>query len=147
MLMKRGYSVNSGRKIAMLITALCVLPVVFVPHMSQLFPANACPATLLIALAAAAHQGWSANLFSTPADMFPSTAVSTVVGVGGAAGAVGGAAFTWIVKKNLSLHQLLVFSMAAAAYVVALAIFQILVPRLGEAIQSGPGSPLTPQKA
>lgn len=129
--MNRGHSVNSGRKFAMLITAVCVLPVVLVPHMSQLFPSNAWPATLLIALAAAAHQGWSANLFSTPADMFPSTAVSTVVGIGGAAGAVGGAAFTWIVKRNLSLHQLLVFSMAAGAYVVALAIFQVLVPRLG----------------
>jgi ACS family hexuronate transporter-like MFS transporter len=125
-LMNRGMSVNNGRKIAMLIMALCVIPVVFVPHMSSLFPTNAWPATLLIALAAAAHQGWSANLFSTPADMFPSTAVSTVVGIGGAAGALGGAAFTWIVKHNLSLHQLLVFSMAAAAYVVALAIFQLL---------------------
>jgi ACS family hexuronate transporter-like MFS transporter len=132
-LMNRGMSVNNGRKIAMLIMALCVIPVVFVPHMSSLFPTNAWPATLLIALAAAAHQGWSANLFSTPADMFPSTAVSTVVGIGGAAGALGGAAFTWIVKHNLSLHQLLVFSMAAAAYVVALAIFQLLVPRLGQA--------------
>jgi ACS family hexuronate transporter-like MFS transporter len=130
-LMNRGYSVNSGRKLAMLICALCVLPVVMVPHMSALFPSNAWPATLLIALAAAAHQGWSANIFSTPGDMFPSTAISTVVGIGGAAGAVGGAAFTWIVKQNLSLHQLLVFSMAAGAYVVALAIFQLLVPRLG----------------
>jgi ACS family hexuronate transporter-like MFS transporter len=130
-LMNRGMSVNKGRKTAMLVTALCVLPVVFVPHMSALFPTNAWPATLLIALAAAAHQGWSANLFSTPADMFPSTAVSTVVGIGGAAGALGGAAFTWIVKRNLSLHQLLVFSMAAGAYVIALAIFQMLVPRLG----------------
>lgn len=131
-LMNRGMSVNNGRKIAMLIMAVCVIPVVFVPHMSSLFPSNAWPATLLIALAAAAHQGWSANLFSTPADMFPSTAVSTVVGIGGAAGALGGAAFTWIVKRNLSLHQLLVFSMAAAAYVIALTIFQLLVPRLGQ---------------
>ncbi len=131
MLMSRGFSVNKGRKFAMLAMALCVLPVIFVPHMSQLFPTNAWPATLLIALAAAAHQGWSANLFSTPGDMFPSTAVSTVVGVGGAAGAVGGALFTWIVKKNLSLHQLLVFSMAAGAYVLALALFHLLVPRLG----------------
>jgi ACS family hexuronate transporter-like MFS transporter len=133
-LMNRGHTVNTGRKFAMLVCALCVLPVVFVPHMSALFPANAWPATLLIALAAAAHQGWSANLFSTPGDMFPSTAVSTVVGFGGAAGAIGGACFTWIVKKNLSLHQLLVFSMAAGAYVVALAIFQLLVPHLGARI-------------
>jgi ACS family hexuronate transporter-like MFS transporter len=134
MLMNRGYSVNSGRKLAMLVCALCVLPVVFVPQMGHLFPTNAWPATLLIALAAAAHQGWSANIFSTPGDMFPSTAISTVVGIGGAAGALGGACFTWIVKRNLSLHQLLVFSMAAGAYLVALLIFQVLVPRLGASI-------------
>jgi ACS family hexuronate transporter-like MFS transporter len=130
-LMGRGHSVNSGRKIAMLLMAVCVLPLVFVPHMGTLFPNNPWPATLLIALAAAAHQGWSANLFSTPTDMFPSTAVSTVVGIGGAAGAAGGAAFTWVVKHNLSLHPLLVFEMAAGAYLVSLLIFQVLVPRLG----------------
>jgi ACS family hexuronate transporter-like MFS transporter len=131
--MGRGHSVNNGRKFAMLLMGILVLPLVFVPHMSVIFPHNPWPATLLIALAAAAHQGWSANLFSTPSDMFPATAVSTVVGIGGAAGAAGGAAFTWIVKHNLSLHPLLVFSMAAGAYLVALAIFQLLVPRLGPA--------------
>jgi ACS family hexuronate transporter-like MFS transporter len=129
--MNRGNSVNSGRKLAMLVMAILVLPLIWVPHMVVLFPHNAWPATLLIALAAAAHQGWSANLFSTPSDMFPSTAVSTVVGIGGAVGAAGGAAFTWVVKHNLSLHPLLVFSMAAGAYLVSLAIFQLLVPRLG----------------
>jgi MFS transporter, ACS family, hexuronate transporter len=129
--MKMGHSVNSGRKFAMLLCALLVLPLVFVPHMGLLYPANPWPATLLIALAAAAHQGWSANLFSTPTDMFPSTAVSTVVGIGGAFGALGGATFTWIVGTYFSLHPLLIFGLAASAYVVSLAIFQILVPRLG----------------
>ena len=130
-LKEHGYSINNGRKLAMLSMALLVLPLMLVPHMGTIFPANPWPATLLIALAAAAHQGWSANLFSTPGDMFPSTAVSTIVGIGGAFGAVGGACFTWIVKHNLSLHPLLVFSVAALAYVAALAIFQLLVPRLG----------------
>jgi MFS transporter, ACS family, hexuronate transporter len=130
-LMSRGHSVNSGRKLAMLTMAVLVVPLVFVPHMGTLFPTNPWPAALLIALAAAAHQGWSANLFSTPTDMFPSTAVSTIVGIGGAAGAAGGAAFTWIVKRNLSLHPLLIFSLAASGYLIALAIFQLLVPRLG----------------
>jgi ACS family hexuronate transporter-like MFS transporter len=129
--MKQGHSVNGGRKFALLVMALCVTPVVFVPYMGHLFPANAWPATLLFALAAAAHQGWSANIFSTATDMFPSTAVSTVVGIGGATGAAGGAIFTYIVKHNLSLHPLLVFLMAGSAYLVALAIFQLLVPRLG----------------
>jgi len=139
--MNRGYSVNSGRKFAMLCMAFLVLPLVFVPHMGAIFPNNPWPAALIIALAAAAHQGWSANLFSTPADMFPSTAVSTVVGIGGAAGAAGGAAFTWVVKHNLSLHPLLVFSMAAGAYLTSLLIFQLLVPRLGAPLE--PELPLT----
>ncbi|MDE1177563.1 MAG: MFS transporter [Edaphobacter sp.] len=130
-LMSRGYSVNAGRKIAMLSMAVLVLPLIFVPHMGDLFPSNPWPATLIIALAAAAHQGWSANLFSTPSDMFPSTAVSTVVGIGGAAGAAGGAAFTWLVKNNLSLHPLVVFTIAASLYLISLACFQLLVPRLG----------------
>lgn len=135
-LMSRGYSVNNGRKLAMLAMAVLVLPLVFVPHMGSLFPANPWPATLIIALAAAAHQGWSANLFSTPSDMFPSTAVSTVVGIGGAAGAAGGAAFTWVVKNNLSLHPLLVFALAATLYLISLACFQLLVPRLGQRLDA-----------
>jgi ACS family hexuronate transporter-like MFS transporter len=133
--MRRGYTINRSRKMTMLIMAICVLPVVFVPHMDTISPHNPWPATLLIALGAAAHQGWSATIFSTPADMFPSTAVSTVVGIGGATGAAGGAAFTWVVKHNLSLHPLLVFSMAAGAYLTALLVFHILVPRLGSALE------------
>jgi ACS family hexuronate transporter-like MFS transporter len=130
-LMNHGYSVNSGRKIALLICALCVLPLVLVPHLHDLFPNNAWPAIGLFCLATAAHQGWSANLFSTPTDMFPSTSVSTVVGIGGATGAAGGAIFTWIVSHYFSLHPTLIFTLAAFAYVAALAIFQLLVPRLG----------------
>jgi ACS family hexuronate transporter-like MFS transporter len=129
--MKMGHSVNSGRKFALLLCALLVVPIVFVPQLGSMFPNNAWPATLVIALAAAAHQGWSANLFSTPTDMFPSTAISTVVGIGGAVGALGGATFTWIVGTYFSLHPLLIFALAASAYLVALAIFQLLVPRLG----------------
>jgi ACS family hexuronate transporter-like MFS transporter len=131
--MKHGHSVNSGRKFALLLCAILVTPIVFVPHLGTLFPHNAWPATLVIALAAAAHQGWSANLFSTPTDMFPSTAVSTVVGIGGAVGSLGGVIFTGIVGSYFSLHPLLIFGMAASAYLVSLAIFQLLVPRLGEA--------------
>jgi ACS family hexuronate transporter-like MFS transporter len=135
--MQQGHSIDSGRKFALLVCALAVLPIVFVPQFGHLFPANAWPATLLIALAAAAHQGWSANLFSTPTDMFPSTAVSTIVGIGGAAGAVGGAVFTWIVKHQLSSHPLLIFLLGGFSYVTALAIFQLLVPRLGEIEATG----------
>jgi ACS family hexuronate transporter-like MFS transporter len=129
--MKRGHSVNSGRKFALLVCALAVTPIVFVPELGTIFHTNPWPAVLLMALAAAAHQGWSANIFSTPTDMFPSTAVSTVVGIGGATGAAGGAIFTMIVKHSIYLHPMLVFGMAASAYLVALGIFQLLVPRLG----------------
>ena len=129
--MKQGHSVNNGRKLALLLCALCVLPIMLVPAMHTLSPHNAWPAVGLFALAAAAHQGWSANLFSTPTDMFPSTAVSTVVGIGGATGAAGGALFTALVKNYFSLHPLLIFGLAAFAYISALAIFQLLVPQLG----------------
>jgi MFS transporter, ACS family, hexuronate transporter len=129
--MKHGHTVNSGRKFALLICALAVMPIMLVPHMHTLFPDNAWPAIGLFCLATAAHQGWSANLFSTPTDMFPSTSVSTVVGLGGAAGAAGGAIFTWIVSHFFSLHPMLIFVMAAFAYVTALLIFQLLVPKLG----------------
>jgi MFS transporter, ACS family, aldohexuronate transporter len=131
--MTHGHSVNSGRKFALLICALCVLPIMLVPHMHVISPHNAWPAIALFCLATAAHQGWSANLFSTPTDMFPSSGVSTVVGIGGAAGAAGGAIFTWLVSHYFSLHPLFIFTLAAFAYVIALAIFQLLVPRLGEA--------------
>jgi ACS family hexuronate transporter-like MFS transporter len=96
-----------------------------------LFPHNAWPAIGLFALAAAAHQGFSANLFTTPTDMFPSTSVSTVVGIGGAVGSLGGALFTILVSHYLTVHPLLIFALAAFAYLVALGIFQLLVPRLG----------------
>ena len=129
--MRQGHSVNAGRKFALLLCALLVTPIVFVPHLGTLFPHNAWPATLVIALAAAAHQGWSANLFSTPTDMFPSTAVSSVVGIGGAVGSLGGVIFTGIVGSYFSLHPLLIFALAASAYLVSLGVFQLLVPRLG----------------
>ncbi|HEY4357679.1 MAG TPA: MFS transporter [Acidobacteriaceae bacterium] len=129
--MKAGYTVNYGRKFALLICAILVLPVMFAPHLAHIFPMNPWPATLVIALAAASHQGFSANLFSTPGDMFPSTAVSTVVGIGGAAGALGGAIFTYAVKHNLSLHPTLIFTTAALLYLTALGMFHLLVPRLG----------------
>ena len=130
-LMKRGFSINAGRKLAMLTMAVCVLPISLVPHLGQTFPSNPWPATLLLALAAAAHQGWSANLFSTTGDMFPSAAVSTVVGFGGAMGAAGGAIFTAIVKHTLSLHPLFVFGLSSMVYLVALGIMHLLVPKLG----------------
>jgi MFS transporter, ACS family, hexuronate transporter len=132
-LMKHGFSLNAGRKITLLICACCVLPVMFVPYAHTLFPGNVWFAVGLLSLAAAAHQGWSCNLFSTPTDMFPSTSVSTVVGIGGAMGALGGAVFTQITKILWTSHPFIIFLMGSLAYLVSLAIFQQLVPRLGAA--------------
>jgi MFS transporter, ACS family, hexuronate transporter len=137
--MKQGHTVNYGRKFAMLVCAVCVLPILLVPHMGHVFPSNAWPAVALIALAASAHQGWSCNLFSTPTDMFPSTSVSTVVGLGGAAGSVGGALFTWLVKSYFSLHPLLIFGLGGLSYLSALGLFHLLVPRLGQRLEPRPG--------
>jgi ACS family hexuronate transporter-like MFS transporter len=134
--MNRGHTVNYGRKFAMLVCAVCVLPIMFVPWVGQHFPGNVWPAVAIFGLATAAHQGWSSNLFSTPSDIFPSTAVSTVVGIGGFFGSICGAAFTWLVKSTFSLHPLLIFLLGSFAYLVALAVFQLLVPRLGEGAQA-----------
>ncbi len=136
--MKRGHTVNTGRKRALLITALCVLPIMLVPHMHVLFPHNAWPAVGLFALAAAAHQGWSAHLFTTPTDMLHSTSGSTVGGLGGAAGSVGGALFTVLVSHLLSLHPLIIFTLAGLSYSVSLLIFQLLVPHLGASAECNP---------
>ena len=84
-LIKRGWSVNAGRKTAMLVCALAVLPMVFASGAKDLWVA-----VTLIGVAAAAHQGWSANLFTTVSDMFPRQAVGSVVGFGGMMGAIGG---------------------------------------------------------
>jgi len=141
MRMRRGHSVNSGRKFAMLTCALLALPVVGVPYMHTLFGLNWWPAVGLLSLAAAAHQGWSANLFSTPTDMFPSTAVSTIVGIGGAAGAGAGALFTKFTGWVWSSHPFMIFFLASLSYVLALLIFQLMVPRLGA--PSEPDMPIT----
>jgi ACS family hexuronate transporter-like MFS transporter len=133
---KRGHTVNTGRKRALFVTSLCVLPIILVPYMHKLSPHNAWPAVCLFALAAAAHQGWSANLYTTATDMFPSTSVSTVVGIGGAAGSLTGALFTALVSHLLSLHPLVIFTIAAFAYLIALAIFQLLVPHLGASAEN-----------
>lgn len=126
-LIKRGRSVNSGRKLAMLVCALAVVPMIFASGAHDLWVAVA-----LISLAAAAHQGWSANLFTTASDMFPRQAVGSIVGLGGMAGAVGGMLIAKLTGYLLDAtgSYVPVFLIAAFAYLVALAIIHLLVPRL-----------------
>jgi len=130
-LIKSGRSVNQSRKLAMLICAICVVPVLFVPFTDSLWTA-----VLLISLAAAAHQGWSANIFTTASDMFPRQAVGSVVGFGGMVGSVGGVILQATVGyvKDYTGSYLPVFFIAASAYLIALAIMHVLTPRLEPAV-------------
>ncbi|HEX6101183.1 MAG TPA: MFS transporter [Thermoanaerobaculia bacterium] len=126
-LIKSGWSINAARKTAMLICALAVVPIVFASQVKDVWSAVA-----LISLAAAAHQGWSANIFTTASDMFPRRAVGSVVGMGGMFGAVGGmfiATITGFVLQFTGSYYT-VFIMAGSAYLVALLIIHLLAPKL-----------------
>jgi ACS family hexuronate transporter-like MFS transporter len=125
-LIHRGLTVNASRKWAMLLCALCVLPIASVYRISGLWPA-----TILIGIAAAGHQGFSANLFTLSSDLFPSRAVASIVGIGGMAGAIGGMLIAEIVGHVLQWtgSYMIPFFLAASAYLAALLFIQILSPR------------------
>jgi ACS family hexuronate transporter-like MFS transporter len=126
-LIKRGWSVNAGRKMAMLVCALAVMPMIFASGAKNMWVAVA-----LIGIAAAAHQGWSANMFTMASDMFPRKAVGSVVGFGGMAGAVGGMLIAKLTGYILQAtgSYVPVFLIAAFTYLIALAIIHLIVPRL-----------------
>jgi ACS family hexuronate transporter-like MFS transporter len=143
--LKRGWSVNRARKAAMLVCALCVVPIVFAARADNLWVAVA-----LIGLATAGHQGWSANVFTLTSDMFPRHAVGSVVGMGGFAGAVGGmmiATFIGFLLQSTGSY-VPVFLMAGSAYLLALLVVHLLAPRLAPAqlVPAGlePASPDVP---
>ena len=126
-LIHRGWSVNRGRKTAMLVCAVCVTPISI-----AVFADNLIAAVAVIGLAAAAHQGWSANLFTLVSDTFPKHAVATVVGLGGFAGAVGGMFIAkvagWTLEATGSYVPLLAF--ASVTYLIALGVIHLLTPQL-----------------
>ena len=133
-LMRRGASANRARKSAMLICALSVTPIFFAQHVDSLWVA-----VLLISLAAAGHQAWSANLFTLPSDMFPRRAIGSVIGIGGAAGGVGGmliATYTGFVLTTFGNYGP-IFFVAGSVYLVALGIIHLLVPNLGDRLAQG----------
>ena len=129
-LIKRGWPINRARKLVMLICALCVVPIMTVSQISDLWLA-----VFFIGLAAAAHQGWSANLFTAASDMFPKRAVGSVVGLGGTAGSIGAMLFAPFIGYVLEWtgSYLLPFVISGVAYLVALAIFQVLAPKMNTA--------------
>jgi MFS transporter, ACS family, hexuronate transporter len=126
-LIARGWSVNRARKTTMLVCALAVTPIIFAARTTDLWTAVA-----LISLAAAAHQGWSSNLYTLTSDMFPRQAVGSVVGFGGMAGAVAGIFVSAVVARILEVtgSYVSIFAIGSVAYLVALALIHALVPRL-----------------
>ena len=126
-LIQRGKTVNFGRKTALLVCALSVVPVMLAPRVT-----STASAVLLIGLAAAAHQGFSANIYTLSSDMFPKRAVATVVGIAGAAGAVGGLIIAKMVSYTLQWtgSYAIPFLFAGSAYLIALGLVQWLAPTL-----------------
>jgi len=127
--MREGLNLNKGRKLSMLLCALFAVPVILVPHISNMWLAVG-----LIALAAGGHCGWSANVFSLMSDIFPKKAIGSVAGFGGFAGAVGGAIVAFSVGKilqNVGIDGYAIpFAIAGCGYLIALLIVHLLVPRI-----------------
>ena len=130
-LIKAGRSVNFARKTTMLICALCVLPIYSAQSLDSVWAA-----VLVIGLATAAHQAFSANLYTLPSDLFPRGAVGSVIGIGGTVGALGGmgmALFTgWLLDRTGGNYSVL-FAICASAYLVALLVVHLLSPKLAPA--------------
>jgi ACS family hexuronate transporter-like MFS transporter len=126
-LLSLGWSVNAGRKTAMLICALCILPILSVTYIGNMWLA-----IVLIGLAAAAHQGWSANLFTLASDLTPKAAVSSVVGLGGMSGAIGGVIFQKFTGQVVDkTHTYIIpFAIAGLAYVSVLLVIHLMLPHL-----------------
>lgn len=126
-LLKRGWNANRARKTAMLVCALAVTPIALASNVSAEWLA-----VLIVGIAAAAHQGWSANVYTLASDMFPRQAVGSVIGFAGMAGAVGGMLIAKITGYVLEAtgSYVPVFLIAASAYLVTLLVVHLLVPRL-----------------
>ncbi len=131
---KKGMPVFKARKTAMLLFAIIVIPIIFAQYCTNIWQAVA-----LISLAAAAHQAWSANIFTTASDMFPKKAVSSVVGIGGMAGSVGGILFPLFVgyvldnakaAGNINTGYNFIFIVCGCAYLLAWLIMHFFAPRM-----------------
>jgi len=129
-LIKKGWTVNRSRKTAMLICALCVVPITIVSAAPSVVSA-----VLIFGLAAAAHQAWSANIFTFASDMFPKKAVGSVTGLGGMAGSVGGMLFSALAGHVLERtgSYLILSVIAGSVYLTALGVIQLLAPKLDPA--------------
>jgi MFS transporter, ACS family, hexuronate transporter len=136
-LIKKGTPVFNARKKSMLIYAFCVLPIFFALVLGEI---NMWLAVLVIGIAAAAHQAWSANIFTTVSDMFPKSSTASVTGLGGMFGGFGGIALSLFVQKKMFVHYrsighietayYIMFAICASAYLLGWFIMHILVPKM-----------------
>jgi ACS family hexuronate transporter-like MFS transporter len=127
-LIKRGWSVNAGRKATLLGAAVLIMPTMFASRVEGMWTA-----VLIVGVAAASHQWWSANIYTLSSDMFPRETIGSVVGIGGFFGAVGGFAFqriTGLVLQANGNNYAPIFVVCGFAYVTALVVLQLLVPRV-----------------
>jgi MFS transporter, ACS family, hexuronate transporter len=137
-LIHRGWTPNAARKTAMFTCALCVLPVIFAPLVPTTwisasgFNWGVVVSATLIGIAAAAHQGFSANIFTLTSDMFPKKAVGSVVGLGGFSGAVGGMIMATVAGliKEVYGNFVIMFIGASVVYILAVVIVHLFVPGL-----------------
>ena len=127
--LKMGWSLNRGRKTGLLVCASFALPVMIVPHVDNMWLAIG-----LIAIAAGGHCGWSANIFSLMSDIFPRKATASVTGIGGFAGAIGGALIAQLVGGLLQRSGMdgyvIPFLIASTGYFIALGIMHLLIPKI-----------------
>jgi MFS transporter, ACS family, hexuronate transporter len=134
-LINRRWSVNAARKTTMLIAAVAILPTMFAPAANALWLS-----VTIVGVAALAHQWWSANIFTLASDMFPRRSLGTVVGIGGFAGAMGGVLFqraTGVVLQSNGDDYTPIFIVCGLAYVSALLIIHLLVPRVQQVVLDG----------
>jgi ACS family hexuronate transporter-like MFS transporter len=124
-LIRHNWPTNSARKITLFACAICVIPLIFATSAQSEWTA-----VLLIGLAAAAHQGWAANLFTIVSDNIPTQSVSSVVGIGGMAGSVAGMGFAKLVGYILQWtgSYVTLFAIAPAAYIIAISAMHFLIP-------------------
>ncbi|MBN8824339.1 MULTISPECIES: MFS transporter [unclassified Spirosoma] len=132
--LNRGWTINRSRKTAMLLYAFCIVPIVLTRYATSIWEVVG-----LLSLAVAAHQAWSANLFTLVSDMFPKSAVSSVVGLGGMAGSVGGILFpivvgalldTYKAQGNITIGYNYIFLMCGSAYLLAWLLIHLFAPTI-----------------
>lgn len=130
--LSKRWTVTRARKTGMFVFAISVLPIFFVTGVDEWI------AVIIIGIAGAAHQAWSANLYTTVSDMFPKYAVASVIGIGGLAGAIGGMLFpvfsgrlldNFTAEGNVTAGYAVLFTICAFSYIITLVIHHLLAPK------------------